>query len=277
MSMNSYKYHTISSERRFRPKTSHLKNDQIKLMKNPEFEIFKNPKFISPNQTHRKLKVLPDSKRTLIPSLRTEEDNKKDKSKYHKLSFENNKSCGLLNPNSFNPLISYQNSQRERRELKGSQSHNNTFKLSYDEKDLNQKYKREKGESKYEEYKTTTQIYSLPGGVKRKIQEKTINPLYKESIDKKLEDDYMSKIICLPNTETRDIDNEQKYEMKKQFRIQRNNNINNDFYLQNQFKNPENIFRKGKRSFRNIQNNDRIKRNFYPGFNDQFQSHFILG
>ena len=277
MSMNSYKYHTISSERSFRPKTSHLKNDQIKLMKNPEFEIFKNPKFISPNQTHRKLKVLPDSKRTLIPSLRTEEDNKKDKSKYHKLSFENNKSCGLLNPNSFNPLISYQNSQRERRELKGSQSHNNTFKLSYDEKDLNQKYKREKGESKYEEYKTTTQIYSLPGGVKRKIQEKTINPLYKESIDKKLEDDYMSKIICLPNTETRDIDNEQKYEMKRQFRIQRNNNINNDFYLQNQFKNPENIFRKGKRSFRNIQNNDRIKRNFYPGFNDQFQSHFILG
>ena len=87
----------------------------------------------------------------------------------------------------------------------------------------------------------------------------------------------MSKIICLPNTETRDIDNEQKYEMKKQFRIQRNNNINNDFYLQNQFKNPENIFRKGKRSFRNIQNNERIKRYFYPGFNDQLQSHFILG
>ena len=275
MCMTSYKYNTISSEKINRPKTSNLKNDQIKLIKTPDFEIFKNPKFMSPIQSHRKLKILPDSKRTLIPSLRTEEENTKDKSNYHKLSFEKNKSSGLLNPNSFNPLISYQNSQRERRELKGSQSHNNTFKLSYDEKDLNQKYKREKGKPKYEEYKTTTQIYSLPGGVKRKIQEKIINPLYKESIDKKLENDYMSKIICLPNTETRDIDNEPKYENKRQFRIQRNNN-NNDFYSQNQFNNSENYFRKGKRSFRNIQNNDRIKRNFYPGFNDQLQSHFIL-
>ncbi len=218
----------------------------------------------------------PNTQRTLIPSLRTEEDIKKDNSKYHKFSKQNNKSSGLLNPNSFNPLISYDNNKKERRELKSSQSNRNNFKLSYDDNEMNLEYKREKGKPKYEEYKTTTQIYSLPGGVKRKIQEKTINPLYKESIDKKLEDDYMSKIICLPNTETRDIDNEPKYENKRQFRIQRNNN-NNDFYSQNQFNNSENYFRKGKRSFRNIQNNDRIKRNFYPGFNDQLQSHFILG
>ena len=85
----------------------------------------------------------------------------------------------------------------------------------------------------------------------------------------------MSKIICLPNSETRNVDNEPKVESKRQFRIQRNKN--NDFYNQNQFNDSENYFRKGKRSFRNIQNNERIKRYFYPGFNDQLQSHFILG
>ena len=276
MSINSNKYNTISSEKFSRPKSSNSKIDKIKLIKNSEFEIFKKPNIISPYQSHRKLKIQPDSKRTLIPSLRTEEiDNIKDKSKFHKLSFEKNKSSGLLTPNSFNPLISYNNSQRERRELKGNKNQNDNFKLSYDELDLKQKYKREKGESKFEEYKTTTQIYSLPGGIKRKIQEKKINPLYKESIDKKLENDYMSKIICLPNSETRNVDNELKVESKRQFRIQRNKN--NDFYNQNQFNDSENYFRKGKRSFRNIQNNERIKRYFYPGFNDQLQSHFILG
>ena len=76
MCMTSYKYNTISSEKINRPKTSNLKNDQIKLIKTPDFEIFKNPKFMSPIQSHRKLKILPDSKRTLIPSLRTEEEKK---------------------------------------------------------------------------------------------------------------------------------------------------------------------------------------------------------
>ena len=215
----------------------------------------------------------PNTQRTLIPSLRTEEDIKKDNSKYHKFSKQNNKSSGLLNPNSFNPLISYDNNKKERRELKSSQSNRNNFKLSYDDNEMNLEYKREKGKPKYEEYKTTTQIYSLPGGVKRKINEKSINPLYKESIDKKLENDYQSKIICLPNTETRDINNEKKFECKRKFRIQRNKN--NDFYNQNQFNDSENYFRKGKRSFRNLQNVE--NKIMYPGITDQFKSHFILG
>ena len=86
MIINSNKYNTISSEKFSRPKSSNSKIDKIKLIKNSEFEIFKKPNIISPYQSHRKLKIQPDSKRTLIPSLRTEEiDNIKDKSKFHKL------------------------------------------------------------------------------------------------------------------------------------------------------------------------------------------------
>ena len=207
----------------------------------------------------------------MIPSLRIEEDYSKDNSKYHKFSKVNNKSSGLLNPNSFNPLISYQNNKKERRELKGSQSHRNNFKLSYEDNETKSVYKREKGKPKYEEYKTTTQIYSLPGGVKRKIHEKIPNPLYKESIDKKLENDYQSKISCLPNTETRDINNEAKIESKRKYKINSNReNIDKDYYL----KTENNYFRKGKRSFRNLQNNGNM---CYPGITDQFKSHFILG
>ena len=97
------------------------------------------------------------------------------------------------------------------------------------------------------------------------------NPLYKESIDKKLENDYQSKICCLPNTETRDINNEAKIESKRKYRINSNREkIDKDYYL----KTENNCFRKGKRSFRNLQNNGNM---CYPGITDQFKSHFILG
>ena len=50
----------------------------------------------------------------------------------------------------------------------------------------------------------------------------------------------------------------------------KNNNIDKDYYL----KTENNCFRKGKRSFRNLQNNGNMR---CPGITDQFKSHFILG
>ena len=136
---------------------------------------------------------------------------------------------------------------------------NNNNPISYNNpsfdgfyEDLNSK-RRQHADTQFSRYKTTTQIYNLPGGIKRNINE--INddkklletkPIYKlehPSYSIKVYDDYKSNVSCLPNTLT-------KYNEK---------NVYNNKYI-NSYKKFENndIFNRGN-PYSNVKTNYRLK------------------
>ena len=129
---------------------------------------------------------------------------------------------------------------------------NNNPKIDGFYEDINSK-RRQHADTQFSRYKTTTQIYNLPGGIKRNINE--INddkklydtkPFYKlehPSYSIKVYDDYKSNVSCLPNTLT-------KYNEK---------NVYNNKYLNNyrKFENND-IFNRGN-LYSNVKTNYRLK------------------
>jgi hypothetical protein len=154
----------------------------------------------------------PNSQRTIDPSLRTLEDTIPERQVNKSISHTKFQSSGALTQSYFNPLISYKNNINKRRELCHSSNKNayvDHIKLNENpcENDINNEYnteyKRQLKPGVYTNYEHTTQIYSLPGGIKRKIITRKKNPLYKESNDLKYNDVFQSKVECLPGSLTR--------------------------------------------------------------------------
>ena len=225
---------------------------------------------------NKKYKPQPNSQRTIDPSLRTTEDSiqerqvNKSHSKY--------KSSGALTQSYFNPLISYTNNIKNRRQL-GNSTNKNAYvdhiKLNYNsnqnenenEKENNDnnnyydEYKRQLKPGKFTCYEHTTQIYGLPGGIKRKEIIRTKNPLYKESNDLKYNDVFQSKVECLPGSLTRSSyqnrirryknilqrgANDECKEERNEFRKSRKPvNINENEYEDSLLKNRNHLSRKG--------------------------------
>ena len=81
-----------------------------------------------------------------------------------------------------------------------------SFDFSGSSTDRGSVTKRLNRESPFDIYTSTTQIYALPGGVKRKERLKVrMNDTNKDSINMKYNSDYSSKVSCLPGTMTKKV------------------------------------------------------------------------
>lgn len=225
-----------------------------------------------------KRKQLPNSKRILNPNLL---EDYPTSNRCHSLYIAKHKSCsGLLSPSNPNPVISYEEQPKE----KGKRVYTNlykSFKFAYNPNDPDDtnKPKRCSNKAKYDIYKNTTQIYELPGGVKRELPVKNrMTKLNEQSIKMKMQSDFSSKVSCLPGSMTRDVND--KYSLHKK--------MVSDGGIHRESTEERNEFRKSKKSAvygRNanetFHNNTVIKegkRTVLPnGVRDQFRSQFVLG
>lgn len=155
------------------------------------------------NYNNNVLKIQPNTFRTINPELQSPKRKKLSRN----YALEKRKSSGDITPNYSNPLINYSEDKKKSKTMfKNSPLKNKSnFKFFYDKNELNDTYRRIKRKNILSKYELTTQIYSLPGGVKREIPKKYINPILEECKSKKIVNDYKSKISCLNNSMTFDL------------------------------------------------------------------------
>lgn len=223
------------------------------------------------NSHTKKLMPQPNSYRTLNPDLQTEDKNKNRLT--HSLSVVKNKSSGLLSPQSQNSLLYYELPKEKKKTLTHSKTYS-SFKFGEANNDNNAQKPLSK-KSKYDIYNSTTQIYSLPGGIKREIPVRSrVNKLNEDSVKMKMNSDFSSKITCLPGSMTKDAGDDNRIRHKKSCGTQR---FNAECHEE------RNFFRKGKKApkvnYETIDRENTIregKRRVPPGIRDQFRSQFTF-
>ena len=187
---------------------------------------------------HKILKSQPNSYRTIIPSLQSSSSYGRN----YPFNVSNHKSNVILNAGSPNHLLNYCKTSYKSKPI--DMNKYNSFKLTYDDKEIEdkEKYKRQKKESEYTKYDVTTQIHSLPGGVKRGVLEKkrSNNKLFIGSTSMKVNSDYKSKIECLPTTMTIHNEDNKNRKEKNTFRKEKKTVGNINIYTES---NPEYINR----------------------------------
>lgn len=219
----------------------------------------------------KRLVPQPNSYRTLNPELQNEDKNKNKLT--HSLSVVKNKSSGLLSPQSQNSLLYYELPKEKKKTLTHSKTYS-SFKFGESNNDTTTQKPLSK-KSKYDIYNSTTQIYSLPGGIKREIPLRNrVNKLNEDSVKMKMNSDFSSKITCLPGSMTRDAGDENRIRHKKGSSTQR---FNQECHEE------RNFFRKGKKApkanYETINRENIVregKGRLPPGIRDQFRSQFTF-
>lgn len=232
---------------------------------------------INPNARILARKPLPNSKRILNPSLL---DTFPTSERSHSLYIDKHKTCScLLSPSNPNPLISYEPPKE-----KGKRVYSNaykSFKFAYTPSEVNDslKEKRCSNKAKYDIYKNTTQIYGLPGGIKREIPvNNRMNSINEKSIKMKMQSDFSSKVACLPGSMTREVN--EKYETHK--KMVSEGGVNRETTEErNEFRKSRKnaVFgRNANETFGNDKEVRQGRRTVLPnGVRDQFKSQFALG
>lgn len=181
----------------------------------------------------------------------------------------------MISPTASNPLLYYEVPKERKKTLHHSNTYK-SFQFGDDKQGNEEPFVRHNKKSKYAEYNYSTQIYALPGGVKREYVEKSkMNKINEQSIKMKMNSDFSSKISCLPGTMTKEVEDENKKRHKKSSGVQKYNA---------ETKEERNIFRKGKKTpliggnnKETIDNDNTVregKRKLPPGIRDQFKSQF---
>jgi hypothetical protein len=158
-------------------------------------------------------------------------------------------------------------------------TYRNSFNFANNSNDDPYKEKRCSNKSKFDIYKNTTQIYGLPGGIKREIPVRSrMNKFNEKAINMKMQSDFSSKVECLPGSMTREVKdkyvlhkkmvsdggvNKESNEERNEFRKSRKNAV----YGRNAYEtgDKDNEVRQGRRTI--VPN----------GVRDQFRSQFALG
>jgi len=168
-----------------RPKTSYSVNKQNNIDKFRKMSI----------------KNLPDSKRTIIPSLNNESENENKELKIQNKIKKNNNNPNFLKSNIF--IFNEEINNQKLRHINERNSDSDIFNLKKYE-NLNQIPKRILHYNEFHKYTDTTQVYNLPGGKKRietdiKDDEKylKLNKRRNESHKVKMNSDYLSNVSCL--------------------------------------------------------------------------------
>ena len=165
-----------------------------------------------PKSSRRHFENRTDSRRILDPSLLQLYKKDFPNPNLHNLSREGNKSSGVLAPNSRNNLMYYESKTKEPKKVINLDKYKH-FKFSYSEEELKRDSaiaKMHHKRSVFTNYANTTQIYSLPGGVKREVigHRRNGSSITKKSADMKMKSVFCSKVACLPGTMTRNVDGE---------------------------------------------------------------------
>lgn len=206
-----------------------------------------------------KLIEQPNSKRTLAPELNKDKSNKRSSS--HTLSYRYNKSSGLLSPQTKNPLMNYDLPRRIERK-----NNSNTFKSfkfgeNYGEP-LNSKKMNKT--TIYDIYGTTSQIFNLPGCIKRPYIERVKkNKCNEDSLNLKYNNDFSSNVYCLPGAMTKE--NGPSYYDTYHIKVDKVNNVSRET------KEP-NFFRQGKKFFSLRGNKNEGKLNIFRDGNGKVNS-----
>jgi hypothetical protein len=185
----------------------------------------------------------------------------------------------LLSQNDINPLTSYEIPKDDKGKKIFTNTYRNSFNFANNSNDDSYKEKRCSNKSKFDIYKNTTQIYGLPGGIKREIPVRSrMNKFNEKAINMKMQSDFSSKVECLPGSMTREV--KDKYILHK--KMASNGGVNKES------KEERNEFRKsrknavyGRNAYETFDKDNTIKqgrRTIVPdGVRDQFRSQFALG